>query len=59
VGFQERLLDQVRGIDLALEPTANLQPGQQGQIAAVPLQQLAQGTRVARSGPLYTSRGHE
>ena len=38
VRFQERLLYQVSGIDLTLEPPANLQPSQERQIAAIQLQ---------------------
>ena len=49
LGFQEGLLDQVRGIDLALQPAADLQPGQQRQIPAIALQQLAQGGAMTRS----------
>ena len=43
MGLQERLLDQVGGVDLALQPPADLQPGQQRQVVAVQLQQLPQG----------------
>jgi hypothetical protein len=41
--LQEGLLDQICGIDFALEPPANLHPGQQSQIAAIQLQELSQG----------------
>ena len=54
VRLQERLLDEVGGIDLALEALADLHPGQQGQVAPVHLQQSPERGGVA--GPRSASR---
>ncbi len=41
-GIEECLLDQIRGIEAALEPEVNLRPGQQGKVGAIQLQYSAQ-----------------
>ena len=51
MGLQEGLLDEVGGVDLALEPDADLEPGQQAEVIAIDLQQLAEGRAVAGPGP--------
>ena len=43
VRFQERVLNQVGGIRLSLQPASDLEPGQQREIAAIPLQEIAHG----------------
>jgi hypothetical protein len=50
VGLQERVLDQIIGIDLALQAAANLQPGQECQVVVVQLQEPAQGRTTSRTG---------
>src|SRR5262249_44639803 len=50
VSLKKRLLNQVRGIDLALKPAADLIPGQQAEVIAIPLQQASQRQVVAGSG---------
>ena len=45
-GIEECLLEQIRGIEAALEPEANLRPGQQGKVGAIQLQYSAQGLRA-------------
>src|SRR5262249_46358920 len=49
--LQERVLDDVGGVDLTLKPPADLQARQQGQVTAIPIEQFAARRRVARSGP--------
>jgi hypothetical protein len=39
VRLQKRILNHVRGIDFSLEPAADVQAGQQGQVLAVQFQQ--------------------
>ena len=41
-GIEECLLDQIRGIDAALEPKTDLRPGQEGKVGAIQLQYFAQ-----------------
>jgi hypothetical protein len=52
MGFEESLLNQIRVVNLASEPTADLQPSQDLQIASVNLQKLALGETVPISGLL-------
>ena len=41
-GIEECLLDQIRGIDAALESEIDLRPGQEGKVGAIQLQYSAQ-----------------
>jgi hypothetical protein len=41
-GIEECLLDQIRGIEAALELEINLRPSQEGKVGAIALQYLAQ-----------------
>jgi hypothetical protein len=50
VGVEEGFLNEVRRIDLALQPPPDLEPGQQFQVVAIPLQQLTQGVGVPAAG---------
>src|SRR4051812_25200599 len=47
--LQEGLLDQIGGIYFSLQAPADLQPGQQLQIAVVKLQELAESRTTARA----------
>src|SRR5438445_9558559 len=47
VGFQKRFLHEIGGINLSLQPPANLQAGQQVEIMAIKLQQPSQSTRLS------------
>jgi hypothetical protein len=46
MGFEERLLHEIGGIDFALQPAADLNLREKSQVVAVDFQQLAKG-RVA------------
>src|SRR5262249_44548896 len=43
VRFQKRFLDQVGGIHLPLKAAADLEPGEEGEVAAVVFQEASQG----------------
>jgi hypothetical protein len=48
MGVEERLLDQVSGVDFSLEATADLESGEQGQVGPISLQKLPQGRAIPR-----------
>jgi hypothetical protein len=48
--FQKGFLDQVGGIHFPLGPPADLESGQERQVAAVTLQELSQGKAIAGAG---------
>ncbi|HNB82236.1 MAG TPA: hypothetical protein PLP14_09080 [Chitinophagaceae bacterium] len=50
MGLQQSLLDDIRGVDLGLQPRMELQSGQQLQVRPVPLQLLG---RVACRGSVH------
>ena len=56
VGFQKRLLDDPREIDLVAQPRSDLEPGQEPQVGAKPLQVLGLELRGCRRRGTVTSR---
>src|SRR5689334_12502841 len=50
VGLQERLLDQVGRVELPLEPPADLDPGEQGQVGLIPGEEPAERRLAGRPG---------
>ncbi len=56
VGFQERLLDDPREVNLVAQPRGDLEPGQQPQVGAEPLQVVRPG---AAGEPFRVDRGVE
>ncbi len=57
VSLEKRLLDQVGGIDAALQVQVDLSAGQQAKVVAIELQQFAQPLRLAQPRVGHQSLG--